>query len=301
MKVLCFTTSYNRPYHIYNTINNIINQSYKDIVYSVNINYVNEQQKKSYYELLKDFSSVDNIKIHYNHKQSQHDNYLNAIKLCDDNYDIFIKIDDDDIYHKKYIEKAIEYYLNNNTDILSFTSNKHINNNYIYDEIKEIGHWVGDNHDIQFGMPSTYVFNRNALNSIINLSNNDVQKIFVYEDAAWRKAWRDDKLKSTIISENNLFTYHIHDNNISSTFLLKDNPDEINYDGISTEHCDIYYFKHKSWSSYMILNKRNNRVYNIKNDDHGKFIIKGQKILIRWDNYGSEWFECKSNKLYEQI
>lgn len=303
MKILCFTTTYNRPYYIYNTINNILNQSYKDITYSININYKSDDQKKHYIELLQDFNDDTRLKISYHTQQSQHKNYLNAIKSGDDNHDLFIKIDDDDIYHKNYLEKGIKIYQENNSDILSFISTKHINYNYCYGEMKEIGHWPGDNHPTKFGMPSTYFFNRKALDLILKLNDIDVKKIHIWEDPAWRKIWREHNLSSTVITESNMMTYHIHEKNTSSTFLLKDNPDTVDYNGISTPYCDIVYFKHPHWQSFMILNKRNNRIYNIKNDDHGKYkIIPDDTIIVTWDKHNSEKFQkSKTDNSYSQI
>lgn len=291
MKALCFTTSYNRPYQLYNIINNISNQSYKDITYSININYDEEYEKFGYNKLLQDFESDDRIKISFHLKQSQHNNYLNAIKSGDNNHDIFIKIDDDDIYHKNYIERALNLYKYYKTDILSFTSEQHINNNRIFGPMSDIGKWSGDNHETKFGMPSTYVFNRKALDLILPLTDDDVKKIFIWEDGAWRITWRKHNLTSTVLDEANMMTYNIHQHNVSSTFLLKKNKTSDSYiENINTTNCDIIYFKHPHWQSYIILNKRNNRAYNINNNDHGKFTVLDNKISIKWDAYNEENF-----------
>ena len=128
-KPLCFTTSYNRPYYLYNIINNILNQSYKNIIYSVNINIDNDHEKPFYLDLLKDFADDSRLKIFFSSPMSQHINYITALTKNINNHNIFIKIDDDDIYHKNYIDNAIKLYTDTKADIVSFVSSIHINNN----------------------------------------------------------------------------------------------------------------------------------------------------------------------------
>lgn len=301
MKVLCFTTSFNRPYFLYNTINNISNQSYKDITYSININYILENEISEYSKLLRDFENDNRIKISFFPKSSQQNNYINAISSGDDNHDIFIKIDDDDIYHKLYIEKAVEIFNTQQPDILSFISDQHINNNMIYGSIDKIGYNHVDGNREDFGMPSTYIFNRKAYNLISQITNDDVKKIHLWEDVAWRKAWRDNNLKTITYNIGNMMTYNIHHKNTSSTFMLRDNINDIDTKGIATDYCDILYFTHHHWSSYIIINKRNNRVYNIKNDDHGRYRMNNDIISITWDNYGTEKFKRSNQNIYEII
>lgn len=64
-------------------------------------------------------------------------------------------------------------------------------------------------------------------------------------------------------------------------------------------HFLLVYAKHKTWQSYLYLNKRNNRLYNINNDDHGSFKINDNKLHINWDAWDEETYEKKQlNKIY---
>ena len=291
MKILCFTTSYRRPYYIYNIINNILNQSYHNIEYCVNINLDNLLDKELYSSILEDFTQDKRLKIIYNKNNDQQINYVRAINGFDHcDYDLFFKIDDDDIYRKDYIKKSIELFNSHSCDVMSYVSNININNNVLKDKpVTNIGNWAQDaKSEIQFGMPSSFVFNKKACDIIRNIDLKTSKKIHRFEDGAWKELWRKNQLKSTIIDDENLFIYNIHKNNVSSTFLLDKDLDNINL--IDNQHVTIAYCEHKNWKSYIYLNKRNNRIYNITNDDHGSYSISENKLIIKWDNWGKEEF-----------
>lgn len=298
LDINCFTTSYHRPYHLYNTINNILNQSYKDLTYSVNICIDNDSEEILYKKFLSDFTNDSRLKVCFAYNEYQHTNYCRAINYCN-NYSnsIYIKIDDDDIYHKNYISDMVTAYKESNIDILSSVSNLVINNKYIkLEKMQNIGQWSGDIDKVQFGMPPTYVFNKKAKDIIINLSSNYLASTHFFEDAVWRSAWRDNGLSSKIIDNNN-FVYHIHGKNISSSYMLDiDENNDLIY--IDDNNFILAFFKHNSWSSYIFCNKRNNRLFNIKNNDHGKYILSDNQIKIIWDNWQTEVYEKKQNKKF---
>lgn len=297
LDVNCFTTSYHRPYYLYNIINNVLNQSYKNIIYSININIDDDGEELLYKNLLLDFSQDSRLRIHFAYNESQHTNYCRAISYCN-NYDnsIYIKIDDDDIYHKNYISDMVSEYEKQNKDILSCISNITINNQNIkLEKMESIGLWKGDEHKTQFGMPPTYIFNKKARDIIMNLTDNDIRSVHFFEDAAWRTAWRNHDLSSNILKNSKNFSYHIHGKNVSSAYLL--DPQDKNLLFIDDEYCIIAFFMHPHWSSYIFLNKRNNRLFNINNNDHGKYkILDNNQIEIVWDNWNKEIYSKKNNK-----
>lgn len=297
LKINCFTTSYNRPYNLFHTINNILHQDHQDLIYSVVINTNHPDEHESYDKLLKDYTSDSRLRIHYFNNANQHTNYSRALNYCDhEDSSIYIKIDDDDIYHKNYVSKINNIFEELDTDILSFDSYMNINNGTIKrSRMNSIGNWVRDNHNIQFGMPPTYVFNHRAKKIIDNISDNDIKQ-YTFEDMVWREQWRQNNLRSVVLKED-VFIYNIHQHNTSSKFLL-DKFDK--YESIITDHCDINMFKHPHWQSYVIINKRNNRVYNINNNDHGHYVIKDDIITIDWNAWSAENFRriTKNNIVY---
>lgn len=300
MKILCFTTSFKRPYHLYHKISAILNQTYSDIHYSVNVNIDTINTEKKYAQLFQYFTRDPRLKIQYNHNSNQQINYLRAINgFGDMEFDLYFKIDDDDIYQPDYIEKSIKLFEESHCDILSYSKVSNINGGNIQDNpMSSIGVWQGDkNSDIKFGMSATYIFNKKACDIIKNITNMDVKKIHLFEDAAWRTFWRKNNIVSHVAEDTeNLFTYNIHNSNTSSTFLLKEEEsnDDIQY--IDNSHATIVYCKHPQWQSYLYLNKRNNKMYNIKNNDHGSFTKEGDQLHIMWDVWGKEQFVIKESK-----
>jgi len=306
---LCFTTSYNRPVHLYNCINNILNnQSYKDIKYVVGVCIDNPIEQEQYDVLLKDFLLDDRLSIFYHKNMDQHANYLYPIKKIDyHKYNLFIKIDDDDIYKSEYIHNTIEYFSNNKTDIISSQIQYQINNNKLekglFDRVG--GEWGPDiASNIKFGMPCTYAFNNKALDIILKLKIEDNHKIHPFEDPVWRTRWREKKLSSYIIKESKDVIYNIHNSNVSSPNKINNNSNNNNHNNIENDFCSICLFEHHYWQSYVILNKRNNRMYNIDNDDHGAFeYLDDGNIKIIWDEWGEEVFNKKyiDNHYYYSI
>lgn len=59
---------------------------------------------------------------------------------------------------------------------------------------------------------------------------------------------------------------------------------------VENEYFLLVYAKHKTWQSYLYLNKRNNRLYNINNNDHAAFKIDGNKLYIDWDDWDAETY-----------
>lgn len=293
---------------LYNCIRGILNQTLQNFHYSVNINVDDDRERAQYESLLKDFIGHEKLSIMFSDRQAQHENYLKPILSKGRNkYNLFIKIDDDDIYSPTYLEQAVAIFKEKQVDVLSFALNKIINNNNVlFGHYDAIGVWQPDlDSDIKFGMPCTYIFNQSALNILTKLSSDDVNKIHVFEDPAWRTAWRKAGLKSCVISDWELATYHVHGKNTSSKYMYKEDTEiantNINY--VENDHFILGLFKHNWWSSYVYLNKRNNRLYHIDNDDHGAFIMDGNTLKVTWDNWGEEIFEKQkiSNDKYQFV
>lgn len=304
---LCFTTSYKRPALLYHCINNILNQSYAEFRYVVGICFDQPEEQEQYNILLKEFLKDKRLSIFYHKNMDQHDNYLYPIKKVDyHKYNLFIKIDDDDIYKPQYIADIIENFTNNKTDIISSEIKYQIHNNKLesglFDHVG--GVWGPDSvSDIKFGMPCTYAFNNKALDIILKLKTEDNHKIHPFEDPVWRTRWREKKLSSYIIKESDSIIYNIHNNNTSSGPSVE-HFQHNTYKNIENDFCSICLFEHYYWQSFVILNKRNNRMYNIDNDDHGAFeYLDDGNIKIIWDEWGEEIFNKRyiENNYYYSI
>lgn len=214
-KILLFTPSYNRPYMIRQQILNMKNQSYKNFTHHINITYSTEIPPN--YNILFDDIIDDRFVIDYNHNSNQQTNYLNALNLRNINdYDYFIKIDDDDVYKSEYLQTIITTIENNKADIYSSNINYQLNNYYFNEgTYKNLGGFHPPH--LHLKMPMTLVFNKKAYNHIKDLKSQQ------YEDVLWRYAWANDQtlIHHEIDNGKNLI-WHIHGNNIStSTFFNK--------------------------------------------------------------------------------
>lgn len=284
-KILCFTNSYHRPYYLYNTIAGILNQTYKYLDYNVGVSIDDPDEEKYYLELLSDFTNDKRLKLFFHPNLSQHDNYLFPIKQVNyKKYDLFAKIDDDDIYKKTYLEHNIDVLKNIDADIISSNISYEINNHKIYYGIFDNigGHWHGDvSSAIKFGMPFSYIFNLKCLNILLNTTSEELRNIHPFEDPGWRTKWRENNIKSHVIDDSSLAIYNIHGKNISSSpWLISDNTIVFDNDIFT-----ICYFQHPHWKSYIIIQKELGTIYNIYNNDHGVYTSLNDIISIKWDKY----------------
>ena len=182
-KVLCFTTSYNRQKFLRGAIMDIQNQTYENIVHSINLAGDNENSQKLDRIVYDDLIS-ERVKMVFTKNSHQHYNHMNAIMGVEnyEDFDIFVKIDDDDIYKKNYIKNIVDFFENNDVDMVSSKIKYLLNGSKIitgnYDNLG------GNPKNCDFKMPFTFAFNKKALSLIKNLTN-----IFGFEDNMWRESW----------------------------------------------------------------------------------------------------------------
>lgn len=304
-KALCFTTSYKRPYHLYHTINSILNQKYKNIHYSVGLCIDSRKEQAEYDDLLSDFIKDKRLSIHFHSNLNQHDNYLYPIKQIDiKKYNVFIKIDDDDIYKSEYISNMLTFYSKCNTDVLSANIKYQLNNNIMYSgQFDNVGgHWHEDlKSSVKFGMPFTYIFNRKALDVLLNTTHKQLQSIHPFEDAGWRRKWRENNITSKVLDNIDFAIYNIHGNNISSKHCFIKNNDYENKYYISTDSFEIAFFEHYGWESYCFIDKKRQTLFNIANNHYGSFNIDNTIIEITWEKYGTEKFRLSKERIYKYI
>jgi len=213
MKVLVFTSSYNRPFMLRQCILSVKNQSFKDIRHSVNITSDNALNNLV---LIDDIVTDDVIITENSHT---HFNNMAAIKAVDgyEDYDVFIKMDDDDVYKADYVQNIVTFFENNpGVDIVSSEIKYQLNGTEIYlANAKDLG----GNTDVDYRMPMTYAFNKKALDAIINLQEKDM---FGFDDMIWRMIWKAYGLKHAVVNNAEEIIWHIHGNNVSTASFLKE-------------------------------------------------------------------------------
>lgn len=212
-KVLCFTTSYNRLKMLRSCISDIKNQTFNNTYHTINITN-NNLNKELTLKIFDDLLS-ENTFINFNINDNQHINHIKAITSVNnlDDYDIFIKIDDDDIYKKNYVKNIVDYFEKAEVDIISSKVILQLNGNTL---IKVNQHDLGGNPEgCNFKIPATFAFNRKALNLILKINDN-----YGFEDNMWRDMWCG-KCNIGEIDNTNEFIWHIHGKNISTSDFLK--------------------------------------------------------------------------------
>lgn len=213
MKVLVFTSSYNRPFMLRQCILSAKNQYGIEFTHSVNITSEMPQNSLA----LVDDLQIDSLIITEN--SHTHFNNMAAIKAVDDyeSYDLFIKMDDDDIYKQDYAWNIMSFFTNNpDVDIVSSEITLQLNGTDVYIvDAKDLG----GNTDVDYKMPMTYAFNKKALNAIINLEEKD---LIGFDDLTWRMIWKAYGLKHAVVNNAEEIIWHIHGNNVSTSSFLKE-------------------------------------------------------------------------------
>jgi hypothetical protein len=222
-KVLCFTTSFKRYKMLRGCIRDIANQTYENIFHSVNITYTNalgfeyQNNKQKKMEFIFDDLKTEKNKFIFSENSHQHINHIKAITSVEnfEDYDLFVKIDDDDIYKKDYVKTIVEVFETNNYDVITSKINYQLNGgNILVGDYSNLG---GNPNNCHFNMPMTFAFNKKALKLII-----DLNKMYGYEDHMWRDIWCKNCKIGEYDNTKNII-WHIHGKNISTAdFLIKD-------------------------------------------------------------------------------
>lgn len=225
LKVLVFTSAYyKRAYMMRQSILSCMNQTYKNLVHSVNITLDKTSVTKNLLPLYEDLSENNSKLIvrysdNYNHYGFSHFNNMNAIRHVDDyeSYDIFIKMDDDDIHKSKYVENIVKVFKENPAaDIVSSFIHYQLNG---YDLYKGLYDNLGGNpNNSTYHMPMTFAFNKKALDCILPLTEADVCG---HDDMMWRVAWEKVGLKHYTVNNNDQIIWNIHGGNASVADFLR--------------------------------------------------------------------------------
>jgi hypothetical protein len=215
MKVLCFTTSYRRPKMLRGCMMDMLNQTYENIVHGVNfVHHVNDHYEY-HHILIDDLMAKDRISVVFNENTHQHTNHIRAIQAIDNylDYDLFIKIDDDEIYKQNYVQNIVDFMSANDCDICSSKVNWQLNGFNVFKV--EQNNFGGNPEGSDYAMPPTFSFNRKALKCLLNIS-----ELVGWEDTLWRKAWVDEGLKHKILDNTIDVIWHVHGQNISTHSML---------------------------------------------------------------------------------
>jgi hypothetical protein len=217
MKALVFTCSYNRPHMLRQCMLNAKNQSYQDIIHTVNI--VSDGGKDQNFLPLYNDLLDDKLVVRTGVNDRIHLNNMFAIGHVPNyyEYDVFIKMDDDDVYKKDYVKNIVEMFqANPDVDIVSTRINHQLNGiQMVSGNYDNLG---GNPNNSTYHMPMTFAFNKRALDTIINIPDHEIGW---NDDLLWRYKWEDVGLKHMPVENQEQIIWHIHGKNISTGSFLR--------------------------------------------------------------------------------
>ena len=220
MKVLVFTSSYNRPHMLRQCILNAKNQTYKDFKHGINITS-DENDVQNYLTVIDDIHVSDKMEIMHSTNSHTHFNNMLAIKQFEDydTYDVFIKMDDDDVYKSEYVETIVNAFKADPTiDIVSSKIAYQLNGHKMYYSPDGYDSLGGNPGNSTYHMPMTFAFNKKAFNVIKDLQQKDACG---HDDLMWRMHWEAHGLKHVAVNNNDNVIWHVHGKNVSTHNFLK--------------------------------------------------------------------------------
>ena len=195
-----------------------LNQTYKNFTYSVGIKVDSDTITKDFTPLYDDLIHDGRLVINVGNNHTRgfsHFNNMDTIRAISDyeSYDLFIKMDDDDIYKSGYVENIVKLFTENPTiDTTSSRISYQLNGANLY--YSEVGYdsLGGNPGNSTYHMPMSFAFNKKGLDAIINLTLNDVCG---HDDMMWRVAWEKAGLNHLAVHNREELIWNIHGGNES--------------------------------------------------------------------------------------
>ena len=220
MKVIVFTSSYNRPHMLRQCVLNAKNQTYKKFKHAIHV--VSDPYEWGYYLPLFDDIYSSNMNFTHSTNGAIHFNNMAAIKSIRgfDKYDVYIKMDDDDIYKAQYVENIIKKFQEDPTiDIVSSKIVYQLKGHKLYKGDEPYDNLGGNPGNSDYHMPMTFAFNNKAFKIINNLEEKDVLQ---HDDMMWRMHWEAHGLKHATVDNSEDIIWHVHGKNNSTASFLEE-------------------------------------------------------------------------------
>lgn len=225
MRVLAFTASKNRPFLLRHCVMQMRLQTYP-VMHGIYLNSDSGNiEDFDYADLLSDipFDTEHKIKLYGSKTLTQHQNHMMAIRQVPhwDTYDLFVKIDDDDIYRTRYIESVVASYKDNQWDFSGTVANGVLNGTRwnLKRTIEDLrDRTEPETQERPYIMPPTFAFSKKAIDRLMDL--DDIQG---WEDPVWFDVLTQDPTIRVHKREASHFSLHIHGNNVSTSHHFKDN------------------------------------------------------------------------------
>lgn len=219
VRVLAFTCSRHRPLMLRHCIMQMRRQTYPvDHAIYVNSDVPDEAESTSvdYDRLIRDAGDDGSgrLRVGYGPSHSMHRNHVEALQLADlDAYDLFLKVDDDDIYFRSYAEGVVKDFAAARWDFSGTHSQGWINGRRWIDTILvDLGQSQTDRDlGVLQIMPPTTAFSRRAIDLVLSISDRSGM-----DDIIWRRALAEAPNMVMAIRNESNFVYNIHGGNVST-------------------------------------------------------------------------------------
>ena len=174
-----------------------------------------EDINRDYERILGDLiATSSNLEISYGPTRSPHQNYLTPLQNQPlDDYDLFLKIDDDDIYFSNYVAEVVKDFVALRWDYSGSHAEGYLKGPHlIAQELSGLGL---SEEDLKLAipemMPPTIALSRKAVRAIF-----DVDDTGEWEDFLWRQHLaKVSGIKMAVRRKSN-FVYNIHGGNVST-------------------------------------------------------------------------------------
>jgi len=221
VRVIAVTSSRDRPLLLRHCIMQMAHQSYPPD-HAIYINYLKEDVariRRDYEKILSDFSNLPGVTIAYGPHRSSQGNHLSHIDAeLLQQYDLFLKVDDDDIYFSNYVEEVVKDFQERGWDYSGSSSDGYLNGaRLVPQQLKSLG-LTDEDHQLGIPeiMPPTIALSRKAALAILEVEDTGVS-----DDFLWRRhLGKIPGMKMCIRPQSN-FIYNIHGGNISTRSFFK--------------------------------------------------------------------------------
>jgi len=219
IKVLLFTVSRNRPIFLRHCLFQMQSQSYSHshVVYVNSDEFVDEHDSTNILHCMRDVKirNGNDLLMGYGPSSHQHHNHMAAINMVDSaDFDLFLKVDDDDIYYPDYVQSVVDDFLQNAWDVSGSFSDGLINKgSFDYSKCYEIDYTLSDGAIFSI-LPGTLAFSRQAMTLLLTDFSQQLD-FKLFEDEQWISylSAKDDIIFHK--RERSYYVYNIHQSNIS--------------------------------------------------------------------------------------
>jgi len=216
VRVIAMTSSRDRPLLLRHCIMQMARQSYPTD-HAIYINAFKEDVariRRDYEKILGDLSNLPGVTIAYGpHKSSQGDHLAHIDAELLQQYDLLLKIDDDDIYFSNYVEEVVRDFQERAWDYSGSSSDGHLNGaRLVPQQLKSLG-LTEEDHELGIPevMPPTIALSRRAALAILEVKDTGAP-----DDFLWRRhLGKIPGMKMCVRPQSN-YIYNIHGGNVST-------------------------------------------------------------------------------------